>query len=52
MRFVADEGVDSQIVDRLRAEEHDLIYIAEISIGLGDDLILRFANEKNFLKRS
>ncbi len=44
MRFVADEGVDSQIVDTLRKNGHDVIYIAEASRGSLDDKILDLAN--------
>ncbi len=31
MRFVADEGVDRAIVERLRQDGHNVTYIAEIT---------------------
>jgi hypothetical protein len=34
MRFLADEGVDRQIVEKLRTEGHDVLYIAEIDAGI------------------
>lgn len=47
MRFVADEGVDLQIVKALRAKGHDVLYIAETNSGESDDVILDFANTQN-----
>lgn len=44
MRFVAVEGVDSQIVDTLRTNGHDVFYIAETSPGSLDDEILDLAS--------
>jgi hypothetical protein len=37
MNFVADEGVDQQIVTALRNNGHNVLYIAEISSGITDD---------------
>ena len=34
MNIVADENVDKQIVDRLRADGHDVLYIAELDPGI------------------
>ena len=31
MKIVADESVDKQIVDRLRADGHDVVFIAELA---------------------
>ena len=45
MDFVADEGVDRPIVDRLRADGHEVHYVAEMDPGLDDETILRRANE-------
>lgn len=47
MRFVADEGVDAQIVRALRENKHDVLYIAESNAGESDDVILGFANKDN-----
>jgi len=41
MRFLADEGVDRQIVERLRLDGHEVAYVAEMSPGLLDDAVLR-----------
>jgi hypothetical protein len=34
MILVADEGVDRQIVDRLRSEGHEVHYVAEMEPGV------------------
>jgi predicted nuclease of predicted toxin-antitoxin system len=44
VRLLADEGVDSQTVARLRDEGHDVAYIAELSPGISDDTVLDLAN--------
>jgi predicted nuclease of predicted toxin-antitoxin system len=46
MRFPADEGVDRQIVEKLRTEGHDVLYIAEIDAGISDDKVLELSNEE------
>jgi len=45
MNFIADEGVDIQIVLKLRQEGHDVIYIAEMASGTDDEDILQMASE-------
>ena len=40
MKLVADEGVDRPIVDRLREEGHDVLYIAELEPGMDDEEVL------------
>lgn len=40
MKIVADENVDRQIVDLLRADEHDVLYVAELYSGLDDEAVL------------
>lgn len=45
MNFFADEGVDGQIVARLREDGHDVLYAAEDFSGVGDEEILRLSNE-------
>jgi predicted nuclease of predicted toxin-antitoxin system len=47
MRFVADEGIDFQIVNLLRANGHDVLYIVEFAPGSLDDVILKLANEED-----
>lgn len=46
MRFLADEGVDRQIVEKLRTEGHDVLYIAEIDAGINDERVLELSNEE------
>lgn len=43
MNFVADEGIDKQIVEQLRNNGHDVLYIAEISPSIPDEDVLDFA---------
>jgi hypothetical protein len=38
MTFLADEGVDRQIVERLRLDGHQVAYVAEMSPGIMDGL--------------
>lgn len=40
MNLLADEGVDRPIVEQLRQEGHHVLYIAEMSPGIADDVIL------------
>lgn len=49
MNLLADEGVDRQIVEKLRRDGHTVIYIAEIDPGIADDLILSQANDSDAL---
>lgn len=49
MNFVADEGVDRQIVSRLREARHDVIYIAELEPGIDDSQVLAKARAEGAL---
>ena len=49
MNLLADESVDGPIVERLRQQGHDVIYVAELSPGMADDQVLQYANERNAL---
>lgn len=49
MRIVADEGVDRQIIDRLRRDGHDVIYIAELDPGIDDEAVLQDARDAEAL---
>jgi hypothetical protein len=40
---VCDEGVERPIIDALRAEGHDVFYVAELQPGIGDDEVLAIA---------
>ncbi len=43
MRLLADEGVDSQIVERLRGDGHEVLYVAEMDPGISDESVLETA---------
>lgn len=43
MKFIADEGVDRQIVDSLRSAGLDLAYAAETDAAIQDEALLRKA---------
>ena len=47
MKIVADENVDQQIVDRLRTNGHDVLYIAELDPGIADDAVLMRSRGSN-----
>jgi len=49
VKFVADEGVDRQIVDRLRREGHSVWYVAEMAPGISDGLVLDLAKQQEAL---
>jgi predicted nuclease of predicted toxin-antitoxin system len=44
--FVADENVESAIVQRLREDGHDVLWIAESHPGTTDDRVLALAEEQ------
>lgn len=46
MKFVADEGVDRQIVLRLRQDGHTIHYVAEMEPGIPDNAVLELANKE------
>lgn len=49
MILVADEGVDRSVVERLRQEGHEVVYVAELSPGITDEEVLREANVRGAL---
>lgn len=49
MNFIADEGVDRQIVERLRIKGYSVVYVAEMQPGISDDVVLDLANQHNAL---
>ena len=49
MKFLADESVDREIVDRLRMDGHEVGYVAEEAPGISDDSVLDRANQENAL---
>ena len=46
---LADECIDRQIVERLRFDGYDVVYIAELDPGISDDVVLEQANERGAL---
>jgi len=49
MNLLADESVDRQIVERLRHDGHEVLYVAEMEPGIPDDVVLERANEVSAL---
>ncbi len=49
MMLLVDESVDRPIVERLRQDAHDCVYIAELSPSINDDQVLQEANIRNAL---
>ncbi len=47
MNLLTDESVEALVVDRLREEGHDLLYVAELEPGISDEIVLNRANESN-----
>jgi predicted nuclease of predicted toxin-antitoxin system len=45
VKFVADENLDRQIVDRLRLDGHNVTYIAEIAPGILDETVFERSRE-------
>jgi len=43
VNLLADESVDGAIVDRLRADNHAVLYVAEMAPGIDDDTVLQRA---------
>jgi predicted nuclease of predicted toxin-antitoxin system len=44
VKLLGDEGVDAAIVARLRADGHDVVYVAELSPSITDQAVLELAN--------
>ena len=49
MNLVADESVDGPIVERLRADGHSVLFVAESFAGSSDPDVLAIARERNAL---
>jgi predicted nuclease of predicted toxin-antitoxin system len=50
MNLLADEGVDGPVVEQLRQDGHEVLYVAEMEPGLADEEILQIANEQRSLR--
>lgn len=46
MRLVGDENVDRQIVERLRQDDHEVWYVAEMDPGINDQDVLDLTNNE------
>ena len=46
MKFVADENLDRQVVERLRQEGHVVWYVAEMAFGVSDQDVVSLANHE------
>jgi predicted nuclease of predicted toxin-antitoxin system len=49
MNLLADEGVDKPIVEQLRQDGHDVLYVAEMEPSIPDEIVLQRANEHQAL---
>jgi predicted nuclease of predicted toxin-antitoxin system len=49
VKIVADESVDKQIVDKLRSQGYDVLYVAELAPGIDDEAVLLQSREWNAL---
>lgn len=49
MNLLADESADGAVVERLRADGHDVVYVAEMRPGITDDEVLDGANRSESL---
>jgi predicted nuclease of predicted toxin-antitoxin system len=47
VKFLIDECVDEEIVEQLRRDNHTIIYVAEIEMGISDDEVLSLSNQSN-----
>ena len=47
MKIVADESVDKQIIDRFRAQGHNILFIAELDPGIDDETVLLRSRQSN-----
>jgi predicted nuclease of predicted toxin-antitoxin system len=45
MNLLADESVERQVVQRLRRDGHEVLYVAEMEPGITDEAVLKRANE-------
>lgn len=46
MKFLGDENLDWQIVERLRLDGHEVLYVVEMQPGILDDEVLDLANNE------
>ena len=49
MKFLADENIDRQIVERLRQAGYQIWYVTEMFPSISDEIVLQLANEEQAL---
>ena len=49
MNLLIDESVDRQIVEELRRDGHNVVYVSEMDPGISDDAVLSIANNMGAL---
>jgi len=47
MKFLIDESVEKPIVDWLRYQKYDVMYVAESSSGITDEEVIKIANSES-----
>jgi len=47
VNLFADESVDRPVVERLREDSHDIVYVAELAPSITDDEVLQEANSRS-----
>jgi predicted nuclease of predicted toxin-antitoxin system len=49
MNLLIDESVDRHVVDKLRQDSHNVVYVSEMDPGISDDVVLSIANNMGAL---
>lgn len=49
MNLLIDESVDRQVVEKLREDGHNVVYVSDLDPGISDDVVLSTANSKRAL---
>jgi predicted nuclease of predicted toxin-antitoxin system len=49
MNLLIDESVDRQVVERLRSEGHNVLYVSDLDPGIADEIVLSTANDMGAL---
>ena len=49
MNLVVDESVDRLVVDALRQDGHNVLYVSEIAPSINDEMVLDLANQNGAL---
>jgi predicted nuclease of predicted toxin-antitoxin system len=47
MKFLIDESVEKPIVDWLRDQKYDVMYVAESSSAITDEEVIKIANSES-----